>query len=996
MKTNFTTTISPMCRFIGIKGNNLYKFVLLSVLSGILMLTMGLPAIGQTASADNVLYVKKGESGNGSAWDNALGELSVALSWAASWPAANPPLKIWVAKGIYYPTGATPSTNRNTGFQLRNNVEIYGGFSGNETADFNLSLRDFVANEVILSGDIDQNDEPFAPEIDYDDNPTTPAQTDHIKGDNSYNVVVASNTTNTAVLDGFTITGGLANNATGNSLTQTRAGAGIYNLNGRPILRHLDVRGNSALGHGGGIHNRGATATSTIEYVKIRSNVSGDYGGGFFTRDGNPSLKKVDILDNVAQRGGGVFSSDNGSPILEDIRVIGNRTTTQHGGGIQILTGAPSLTRVIVRDNIASQRGGGIYIQTSNPTLTDMVIGGNAAGTTGGGLENAGASPVLTNVVVSNNEATSGAYGIGNYAQGAVNSIPVLVNTIVWGNGSPAQNIFNQNNAQGINIDGAAISTHNLIEGTLGGNTNVAGDYAELTLTDIFEDTEGGNYRLKAGSPAVNVGSGAITSLVDLAGDPRVIGGAVDLGAYESSYQDILSVASIPNLIVGIGVAQSELMLPSGGANAVATLTGGGTASVSLDYNPINWVQPTGAAPYDPEAEGTYVFDIPLLPVNPALTPWFTNTAGRVARINVKVDPNYVPITIFTTWKGNPLPPTGLVLTYGDIGALVATHNNTENATLTISLESGEGVLDVANLAAMRAIGVGSARLKIDVSETENHAAVTSFVDVQVLPKGITIRADAISKLHGEPDPVLTYRVDLVEGDQLLSVFSGTLSREPGEAAGTYAINRNTLALINNNYVLLAPPYIGAEFTINKFGQHITFTVPVDISLSEGPILLEPSSDSGLPVMMTVDDETVARLSGQELVPIRTGNVIITATQEGDDIYAVAEPVVRVIRILDNNSGQLSIKPLKVHSAISPNGDGINDFLIIEGIERYPENSVTIFDRFGEIIAQIKRYNNMDRVYTGELAPEGTYFYKLDVIVDGKESRLQGFFYIKK
>jgi len=326
----------------------------------------------------------------------------------------------------------------------------------------------------------------------------------------------------------------------------------------------------------------------------------------------------------------------------------------------------------------------------------------------------------------------------------------------------------------------------------------------------------------------------------------------------------------------------------------------------------------------------------------------------------------------------------------------VATHDNAENATLTLSLEMGTGVLDVADFAAMRAVGVGSARLKIDVSETENHAAATSYVDVQVLPKGITIQADAASKLHGEPDPVLTYRVDLVEGDQLSSVFSGELSREPGEVAGIYAINRNTLALINNNYVLLTPPYIGADFTINKFGQHITFTVPVDIPLSEGSIFLVASSDSGLPVTLTVDDETIARLSGQELVPIRTGNVIITATQEGNEIYAAAEPVVRVIRVLDYDSGRLSDKPLKVHSAISPNGDGINDFLTIEGIERYPENSVTIFDRFGEIITQIKRYNNMDRVYTGELASEGTYFYKLDVIVNGKEHRLQGFFYIKK
>ena len=43
---------------------------------------------------------------------------------------------------------------------MKNGVEIYGGFAGDEDpAVFDLNDRDFTANETILSGDIDKNGE---------------------------------------------------------------------------------------------------------------------------------------------------------------------------------------------------------------------------------------------------------------------------------------------------------------------------------------------------------------------------------------------------------------------------------------------------------------------------------------------------------------------------------------------------------------------------------------------------------------------------------------------------------------------------------------------------------------------------------------------------------------------------------------------------------------------------------------------------------------------
>lgn len=71
----------------------------------------------------------------------------------------------------------------------------------------------------------------------------------------------------------------------------------------------------------------------------------------------------------------------------------------------------------------------------------------------------------------------------------------------------------------------------------------------------------------------------------------------------------------------------------------------------------------------------------------------------------------------------------------------------------------------------------------------------------------------------------------------------------------------------------------------------------------------------------------------------------------------------------------------------SPNGDGVNDFWLIEGIEQYPQNTVVIYNRWGNQVFQIEGYNNFDRVFFGEAnqmtkmgagtLPEGTYFFEI-------------------
>lgn len=93
-----------------------------------------------------------------------------------------------------------------------------------------------------------------------------------------------------------------------------------------------------------------------------------------------------------------------------------------------------------------------------------------------------------------------------------------------------------------------------------------------------------------------------------------------------------------------------------------------------------------------------------------------------------------------------------------------------------------------------------------------------------------------------------------------------------------------------------------------------------------------------------------------------------------------------------------------VPEGFSPNGDGINDALIIRGLSNYPNHSIVIFNRWGEKVYKAAPYNNdwqgmsqyglVIGLGAGELLPEGTYFYLLEK--NNGEEPIKGSIYLKR
>lgn len=87
---------------------------------------------------------------------------------------------------------------------------------------------------------------------------------------------------------------------------------------------------------------------------------------------------------------------------------------------------------------------------------------------------------------------------------------------------------------------------------------------------------------------------------------------------------------------------------------------------------------------------------------------------------------------------------------------------------------------------------------------------------------------------------------------------------------------------------------------------------------------------------------------------------------------------------------------IKLPNAFTPNSDGYNDFYIIKGIQGYPGNQVTIFNRWGNEVYSKKDYvNDWNGISNdGKELPDGTYFIVVDLNDNGK--LMEGFIDLRR
>lgn len=84
----------------------------------------------------------------------------------------------------------------------------------------------------------------------------------------------------------------------------------------------------------------------------------------------------------------------------------------------------------------------------------------------------------------------------------------------------------------------------------------------------------------------------------------------------------------------------------------------------------------------------------------------------------------------------------------------------------------------------------------------------------------------------------------------------------------------------------------------------------------------------------------------------------------------------------------------KIYNAFSPNADGVNDYFTIEGIEKFANNTLNVYDRWGNEVYVAKGYkNDWDGQWNNKNLPDGTYFY---VFSDGEGNNFSGYVQLQR
>jgi uncharacterized repeat protein (TIGR01451 family) len=485
------------------------KCLWISMILAAFMAAIALLSTPRVARADGPIYVDRdapGPTHDGLSWATAYTNLQDGLDAAA------PGDEVWVAEGVYVPTYQTDAGDGRTAtFVLKNTVSLYGGFGGYGISGTLRIERDWEVHVTVLSGDLDGNDA-------TDPNGVV-TDTANITGTNAYHVVTGSGTDDTAVLDGFTITGGKADGSYPHIL-----GGGMYNHYGAPTLSNVTFSGNHA-SSGGGMSNYGSP---TLTNVTFSGNHARSGGGMYISWDSNPTLTNVTFSRNHAHYGGGIFNRSN--LMLIDVTFSGNRVDEDGGGmyndgdsdptliniafsgnysdgrgGGMCNHGNPTLINVTFSGNHAADFGGGMY-NSGNPTLTNVTFSGNHAADFGGGMYNSG-NPTLTNITFSGNHADYGGGGI------AASGNPTLINCILWGNTASSDP----------QVAGSATISYSLVEGGYSGTVNLDAVplFVDLNGADNITGTLDDDLRLLPASPAIDAGDNTAvpTDTLDLDGD---------------------------------------------------------------------------------------------------------------------------------------------------------------------------------------------------------------------------------------------------------------------------------------------------------------------------------------------------------------------------------------------------------------------------------------------------------------------------------------------
>ena len=369
------------------------------------------------------------------------------------------------------------------------------------------------------------------------------------------------------------------------------------------------------------------------------------HGGGIACIEASPSLEHLVVSGNEANEEGGGLYVQNASPSVRNVEFKGNRA--YQGGAIRLTYSDPDLINIVMDGNDGRAGAGAIAYYHSNGRLRNALVINNTADGDGAAMFFDASSPRLENITMAGNLTTNGVGGAMNISY---LSHPVLMNSIVWGNGSNPI-IFHTRwygmalTVESSDLEGglAGIQTYDL------GPVNGLGN--NLEVDPVFVSP--GNYRLSTLSPCNNSGTNQAWMLIesDIADSDRILDGIVNLGAYEEAATFIpqdrgtLSCVIDPDasVLMGAGwkVQGGGTWLNSGDVMSVVT----GLSTVVFRDIP-GWITPDAVEVYVHKGETEMVKATYVSAVGDATAPVIVRIAPPDGHVSAS---SFVPMTILVS-----------------------------------------------------------------------------------------------------------------------------------------------------------------------------------------------------------------------------------------------------------------------------------------------------------------------------------------------------------
>ena len=284
----------------------------------------------------------------------------------------------------------------------------------------------------------------------------------------------------------------------------------------------------------------------------------------FFNDTGVVKLTGCAFTSNTANEDGG-GARFHGTATLTNCTFTSNTTTASVGGGAYFLRASTLTNNIFANNTATANSGGGMYMVDGGTIINSTIYNNTATNSNGGGIYvayNRGGSFNLRNSLLISNTAADAASGSQVYINNAdaANDRVSIQNNLIAGGSDPAED------DQGVVYADEAATT--IMQANTNPEANAGTVFASIVTTDP-------NYlRLITDGTGTNAGDNSYVNnntpddpeddvKTDAAGNARVRGGRVDLGAYESITR---GPQTIGFTLVTVGITGTDLDL-----NATAT-----------------------------------------------------------------------------------------------------------------------------------------------------------------------------------------------------------------------------------------------------------------------------------------------------------------------------------------------------------------------------------------------------------------------------------------